>query len=277
MSTPIQSSAMLASLNIRQWSARRLDRKVSAEVSKAHGAKDAGNFNKVLISTEALEPLAQIEGAARQYHYSVTLPWGDKGERLLPAKLFMEYTQAMGKYRNEFENRVATLVKAYPQLVQDARVKLGTMYDPSEYPAEIASRFSFRVEFAAVQDANDFRVSLGAEHVEQIKQDIAAAQAVRQAEAMSHIWERVRQVVSNIAAVCSKEKPRFFDSLTENAQQLAAVLPAMNLSNDPQLTHVAHELQALAVPVDTLRKSPVRRRTVAQQAEELLKVLPCTA
>ncbi len=44
------SSAMLVQLSISQWTARKLDKKVSAEVADAkRAAKGAGNYNKKLL------------------------------------------------------------------------------------------------------------------------------------------------------------------------------------------------------------------------------------
>ena len=274
MSTPLQDSAMLVTLNISQWTARKYDRKATKEVNQSHGAKDAGRFNKLLIDASALQPLTEIEGAARQHHYSVTLPWGNLGERLLPAMLFMDYSDTMGQFRREFEARVAKLVSIYPQLVQDARQSLGSLYDPSDYPAEIGKRFSFSVSFGPVASANDFRVNLNAEYVDAIKRDITEAQNQRQTEAVKHVWSRVRDVVEKIQEVCSKEKPRIFDSMIDNAAQLIQVLPALNLAGDPELNRIASEMQSLIVSPDTLRNSVTKRHAVAKTADQILASLP---
>jgi hypothetical protein len=49
-SISIASSAMLVELSISTWTARKLDKKVSAEVDSAKGTKtSAGNYNKNLL------------------------------------------------------------------------------------------------------------------------------------------------------------------------------------------------------------------------------------
>jgi hypothetical protein len=274
MSTPLQDSAMLVTLAISQWTARKFDRKATKEVNNTHGAKDAGRFNKLLIDATALAPLNQIEGAARQYHYSVTLPWGNLSERLLPAALFMDYTSTMDCFKREFAQRLNELDANYPKFVQDARLSLGSLYDPSDYPAAIKDRFAFNVTFGAVPGAEDFRVNLNAQYVDQIKADILQAQYDRQAEAAKHVWARVRKVVESIQETCSKEKPRIFDSMIDNASQLLSVLPALNLNNDPELTRIADEMKALIGPADTLRSSVTRRHAVAKTADQILANLP---
>ena len=103
MPNPLQESAMLVTLTISQWTARKHDKSVSAEVDRNHGAKDAGRYNKLLISKEALDSIAKIEGAARAYFYKVTHAWGDNGERMLPAALFMDFAQTMQKYQSDLD------------------------------------------------------------------------------------------------------------------------------------------------------------------------------
>src|SRR5574337_1339570 len=179
---------MLATLNIAMWTARKHDKRVSAEVETAHAARgDAGRYNKLLVDKAALAPIEQIAGAARQEHYRRTLAWGNNNERLLPGSTFMDYTQTMKQFRSEFEQRVQALVNDYPRLRQEARQRLGTMYDPADYPDEIASRFGFNISFMPVPSADDFRVNLNADAMEQIK-----------TEATRAIEERVRDGVRQV-------------------------------------------------------------------------------
>lgn len=274
MSTPLQDSAMLVALNISQWTARKYDKVATNEVDRNHGAKDAGRYNKLLVDKAALDPMDEIAGAARQHHYSVTLPWGNQGERLLPATLFMDYVQTMGQFKAEFESRAAKFAAIYPQLVQDARQRLGTLYNPADYPTEVRSRFSFDTPVSPVASANDFRVNLNSEYVEAIKREITERQDAQRTEAVKHVWKRVREVVARIEETCSKEKPRIFDSMIESASQLIQVLPALNLNNDPELDRIAYEMKKLVVSPDVLRANPHRRADLAKAAGEVLLTLP---
>src|SRR5574337_447368 len=138
--TPLQQLAMLASLNISMWTARKYDRKVTQETTKSHAAdEDAGRFNKLLVPKEAIAPLEQQAGAARREHDQWTMPWGNNGERLLPGEKFMDYTAAMKLHRAEFWKRFAVFEQEYPTLKANAR-RLGSMYDPRDFPDQI--RFS---------------------------------------------------------------------------------------------------------------------------------------
>src|SRR5579859_6280593 len=63
----LSNTAMLASLSIHQWSAKKYDKKVSQEVAANHGMRDSslGRYNKSLIAKKALDKISKIAGAAR--------------------------------------------------------------------------------------------------------------------------------------------------------------------------------------------------------------------
>ncbi len=271
----IQNKAMLSTLNCSQWSARRLDKKASKEIEQSHGAKDAGRFNKLLISAEALKPISNLVGKIRTYHEEVTLPWMDDGKRLLPAKLYLEYTSTMRGMKAEFDRLVGEFVQNYPTLIKEARLKLGTLYDPNEYPSPdvIRGKFDMVVRFEPIPDASDFRVDISDEDVKAIRADITKNISAQQQEALQHCWDRLRDVVSKIEERLSDPDAIFRDSLIENARSLVKILPALNLLEDPDLeaarAAVEHRL-CMASP-QRLRDDKAVRAQTAQAASEILQ------
>lgn len=275
MSKPLQDSAMLVSINISQWTARRHDKSVSAEVDTAHGAKDGGRYNKLLIRKDALDPIEKVAGAARAYLYKVTFPWGDNGDRLLPAALFLDFAQTMQQFRNEFESRTREFVAEYPTLKEEARTRLGTLYDAADYPSDVRSKFVFNSpSVTPVPSAADFRVDLSADYVESIKRDITERMNERQDSTRKECWNRLRTHVSTLADRLGNDKSKLFDSLITNPQEFLAILPAMNLTADPELTRVGAELQEMLIPIERLRKNKYLRDDIAVKARALLQGMP---
>lgn len=275
--TTLQTKAMLASLSISQWAARKHDKTVSKEVELKHGAHDAGRFNKLLVNKTLLDPIAKLAGEIRTYHYSVTLPWTDKGDRLLPSILFMEYMAQIRVFRAKFDELVKNLLAAYPAEIQAARVRLGTMYDAADYPTvdELVDRFNMIVEFVPVPTAADFRVDVSESAAAEIRESITKTVATRQADAMKDCYRRVREVVSKIQERLSDDKAVFKDSLIENARDLMNVLPGLNIMNDPILNTLHQEItDTLLVRPDTLRHSPSKRRETADAADAILAKVP---
>jgi hypothetical protein len=275
---------MLCGLTIRQWSARRLDRKVTDEVNASHGAAaDAGRYNKALVAKDALAGIVTAANAARSLHYARTLPWLDEGARILPAAGFEAYSNAMRDLRHAFEAAVAAFVAAYPSYVDDARVRLNGMFDPADYPeaSEIADRFAFGVRILPVPDAADFRVDLADAQAAEIRAAIESAARDALANATRDAWQRVAEVTGRMVERLNAFKPGgpngraenvFRDSLVENVRELASILPGLNLTNDPALARIAERMESDLCQHDAadLRDSDALRRDTAKAAAAIL-------
>ena len=119
-----QEKSMLVDLTIHRWTATKHDRSVSAEIEKSHNAHDAGRYNKQLIDKTHLKLIDELGNELRKYHYHHTLPWTDKGARLLPSKLFFEYRDGLNRLKQQRQSAVNDFLKIYPDLVTTARVRL---------------------------------------------------------------------------------------------------------------------------------------------------------
>ena len=60
----LNHKAMLMTLSISQWTARKHDKHASSEIEKSHGAKNAGRFNKLLVDADALARGVTLPGGA---------------------------------------------------------------------------------------------------------------------------------------------------------------------------------------------------------------------
>lgn len=271
------SITMLVELTIRQWMGIKHDKTVSAEVEQTHQAKNAGRYNKYLIDKAHLADISSAANALRKFHYTRTLQWNDGGQRIMPSKLFLEYREEMAKYKQAFDGAVKDFLTKYPQLMQDARMRLGSLYRPEDYPAahELRDLFAIELKIMPMPDAADFRIDISQEIQDEIRAEITQTIAARQADAVKDCWARMREVVGRIADQCSKEKPVIRESLMENASDLVKVLGGLNITNDPLITQAEAELRSLIVPSTTLRDSPSARRNAANKAAEILQKMPC--
>ncbi len=270
------STTMLVELTIRQWMGVKYDKTVSAEVEMTHSAKNAGRYNKYLIDKAHLADISSAANALRKFHYTRTLQWNDGGQRIMPSKLFFEYREEMAKYKQAFNDAVKDFLAKYPQLMQDARVRLGSLYRPEDYPdaSSLYALFDVELKIMPMPDAADFRIDIAQEIQDEIRAEITQTIAARQADAVKDCWARMREVVGRIADQCSKEKPIIRESLMENASDLVKVLGGLNITNDPQISAAEAELRRLIVPAEQLRSSPTTRAEAARVARELLERMP---
>jgi len=276
----LSSRAMLCSLSISMWSARKHDREASEEIAQRHGAQlDAGRYHKVLLPTEALAEIHKIVSEARQEHYFMTLPWDDNGYRVLPAAAYMDHTEKMQELSNRFTPAVEALVQQFGELVEEAKVRLGGLFRPADYPPpdELRSKFSFETKVMPLPDAGDFRVALGDEEKERIKRQITAAVEASLQVASRELWQRLYDAVSHLAERLQAYKVTgagvehpFRDSIVTNLVKLVDVLPKLNVTADPELERLATEVRAsLLVDPQELRKSESARTETAIAASAI--------
>lgn len=265
--------AMIVRLSVTQWTARKYDKKVSAEIAANHNTDDtAGRYNKVLVAQESLKKIQSIVSAARNFNYENTLPWTDEGARILPALNYDHYMMGIKKFQREFEREVELLVSAYPQLVDDARLKLRSMFNIDDYPPAdvIRHRYTFDWTVTPVPTGGDFRV-VGVPNIDDIKKDIEARVASAQADALKDIWARLSDVIGRVVERLDNEDNIFRNSLVDNVESLCELIPRLNIAGDPVLDAFAKEARAKLAkyPPETLRDNKLARKEVADSAKDL--------
>lgn len=268
----LTEKALLVNYSAGVWSARKFDRKATEEVNQNHGSTDAGRFNKILIKAEHLKPLQTAASAARNYHYEMTLPWGDNGERLLPSNLYLEYRAELGRRSSEFAGLVREFCGKYDEMIKEAERNLNGLFNRNEYPtaAEVADRFYMGAKYMPVPDTEDIRVNVGAAELESIRKEVKAEISDRFADAQRDIFQRAADQLRYMYARLSEEKGVFRDTLFNNVLELVDLLPKLNIAEDPKVNELAADLRSLYTDPENVRKDKQLREAKAKEAAEIL-------
>lgn len=268
----LQKNSLIVSLSVSQWTARKHDKKITDEVNTNHNASnDAGRYNKLLVSKEHTDPINQIAGKARTFHYENTLPWGDNNERLLSTKNYFTYIQEMSKLKDEFDQAINTFFKNYDKVIAEAKVRLNGMFNPNDYPtrSEIQDKFRFRTSFMPVPDS-DIRVGLQSGEVDKLRTSIESEITNRLADAVKDIWARIKTQVGHMRDKLADSDAIFRDSLFENLTELVDLLPRLNVTDDANIAKVCKDLKGLMASPDAVRNNPTLRSAKADEAEAIL-------
>jgi hypothetical protein len=282
--SPLSRKATLVAVVISQWTARKLDKRVTDEVNRTHGAsEDAGRYNKLLIEAKRLEAINGIVSQARKLHYTLTKPWCDEGLRILPNVLHAQFADAFRKLKRDFDRAADEFCREYPRFVEERKRALNGLFNPSDYPSPEIIRDKFKLETKTfpVPDADDFRSDvLDADTIDDIKRELAETSDTVLHDAMKDSAGQITKIVGHMAEKLKTynggkggEKKSFFtDSLVEHVRELADLLPAFNLTNDPAFDQIAKRIKAeLCVEdADTLRKNDAARAVVQKSADDIL-------
>lgn len=278
----INERAMLVRLSVTQWTARKHDKRASAEVAENHHSDiEMGRFNKALVEKGALAPVVKAAGELRTYHYANTLPWLDEGARILPAANYNDYMSGMRSRKRDFEEAVDAFLREYDAHMENARYRLNGLFNEADYPSRdaIADKFSCEIVPDAMPAASDFRCTLDDVETDKIRQQIERRtnEAVKAAHA--DLWQRCHDVVAamveRLNAYTGERSGSFRDSLVGNIREMVELLPKLNVTGDATLEAFRQriERELAAYEPQALRNDATLRASVASEAAAILDAM----
>lgn len=273
----LSSQAVIATLNVSVWNARRYDDKITSEIATAKQTqKSSGRYTKVLMPDEpALKKIKSAVSELRSYHYRHTLPWQWKGGQLLPSKVYMKYTKDMGKLKGDFDKAVSEFIDPdyYQQAVKRAEAKLGGMFRPTDYPplTQISNEFYVDIDYSPVPSAGDFRVDVQSEELDRLK----AAWTNKETEildaATTHLWEKLSDLMNHAQERLSDPDNVFRNTLPQNIKEFTTLLDGLNIGGDNKLADLGRQAAVLGdIDPDALRSDPGVRADAATKAADLV-------
>lgn len=278
----ISSSSILVELNISVWTANKLDRRATDSILMANGAThaDAGQFRKNLMSGTTLrKDIADFAASCRLWHNTTTLPWADRGARLLPTSLFLDYKEEANRRKARFDHMVAHFLREYPNLEAQAQRHLGALYDPNDYPSagEVESKFGFRMVFTPLPEAGDFRLDVANEDLQHLRQQYEENINARLTEAMQSQWDKMHDMLKRMSEKLTEpegeDKRRWHDTFISNAHDLCDMLDHLNITKDPKLDDAKRKLKLAlrGVDIEAIKEDIDTREEVKAKLDAILK------
>lgn len=281
----IASGAVLIDMSISTWTGRKLDRKASDDITSQNNAnKGVANVSKKLLGDcDELTAVQKFAANARNTHYAMTTPWSDLGLRATTTAMYINrYEREMGTLQSEFYKLVRTFLDAYDWEIQNAQLKLGSLFNADEYPTRdsLESKFRFRYTAMPMPTAGDWRVDANNETAAVLKQSYEKYFNEQLTTAMGDIWKRAYDTLSKMSErldYAGKEDKKIFrDSLIDNVQDIIDLMTHCNIANDPAMAKAQHTLDMAlrGVTPDALREDPYLRAQTKRQVDEVIKSLP---
>ena len=269
----LADSAVLVSLNISSWGGQKLDKGMTKELNDTKRASsNASKVQKNLMAgDDSLRNIKKYESKIRAEHIRLTLPWGDRGSRLLPTSAMMDYKDKIDGMLLILKDMWRVFLDvSYPNYRDNvAPLKMGDMYNYDDYPTEFELRcrtFDYSLVFEPVAESGDFRIDVPKQLMEELKEQHQASVDSRVQTAISSAWDRVKTQIESMKDKLSIEMDddgknkdgktvRYHDTFVQNATDLCDLLAHLNVTNDPQLDQARIDLKNAiqGVSVETLK------------------------
>jgi hypothetical protein len=273
----LTQKAMLVSLTIKVPSTTKKDKQATQEVTQSHHAEEGvARVNKTLYPKEATQGFMQAAREARAVFYEKTLPWASP-QRILLASGYFKLMESLDKCQSRFWKEAEKFLENYDEKIVEARKELGSLFREEDYPTreELMEKFEFDVNVQPLTNTSDWRVSLGNEAEERIKRQMEEHLKASFREAAREPWERLGEVLKNMAERLSDPEARFAGTLVTNISDLCQILPDLNIMDDPRLEKIASEVKeklASQSPKD-LRTDMKLRRQTANEAKKMAELV----
>lgn len=201
---------------------KTIDETDNAEAAGLFGA-DSESFRackRILSRTKPeIRALALKRNEIRRYWLSVTLPYL-RGLRLLPLAAVAEVERELTRHAAELRELAAGLVDIHAELLEDARARLGRLFNAGDYPDTLADCFRVSFGFPSVRPP-DYLATL-APDVFQREAERVAAQFNRAAELAetalaSEFGSMLERITETLRGTDTDGRPRVFrDSMVGN-------------------------------------------------------------
>lgn len=272
-----KEQCFLITLSIKFWTAYSLDKKVTDEVAIRHNTcKDTGRYNKRLLGKATMAPIEKAKSDARTMHNSMTLPWADKGDRIIPISELAEYGNKMRPLLDEFDRQVENLLREYWQHVVKRETVMAGLYRMEDYPSidKVRKKFGHTTEIKPISASSDIRLPGSSEMEEDLKSRYEDMCKQREEAAQMELMARLIRPTCRLITALTKEG-RIFKSTHQAILEVARMIPQYNIQGDPILAKMAKDLFEIAssVTIDDMRDDDGTKKKISEALTEVLERL----
>jgi hypothetical protein len=254
---------------------------------KAHAAQafDAeGGFlsaGKKLLDTKApaFRAVTAIRTKISDYWKGLSLPFPEPGVRLIKLDSVEDFDRQMADFKAELDDAVANLERHFDELKRAAARRLGSLFNPSDYPETLRGLFGVAWDFPAI-DPPDYLVQLAPELYQREQERVRARfeEAVRLAEQafIDEFARLVNHLTERISGTNDDGSPKVFrDSAIANMDEFFDRFRSLNVRSNQQLDDLVAQAQRAVrnVGAQDLRDSEALRNTVATQLSRVQATL----
>lgn len=232
---------------------------------------------KELISGTELTRLDQLDRQIRKYLYSECLPSPlRRNFYLLPNEVFQEVNGRLTQLSEERARLVNEFIERYPQLIEEARTRLGRLFNQLDYPPEDRLRRLFSMEVRYIQFEppqhlwnEDADVYL-AEHQAHWQAWQETAELI-QLQQRQQLRDQALHLAQRLGYDGTGEPLTIRENTLTQLKETLHRFPTRNVAEDAELLRVVQKLEQYLERVDIqiLRRRPVIRDFVRHTLETI--------
>ena len=154
----IANSAVLVRLNISVWGASKRNKELEQEVARTKNAdpKAMRMYDNLMVGSTGHSDVHKHAADCRLWHTQSTNPFDERGYRICPTSLFLDYKLHHNNKRDRFWSLVDTFRVKYLSYRETAKLYRGDIFNELDYPPveEACSKFAWNFTVAPVPETS---------------------------------------------------------------------------------------------------------------------------
>jgi hypothetical protein len=228
---------------------------------------------KKLLDTKhnAFRAVTAIRGKITDHWRKLTLPFPEPGVRLIKHDQIEAFDQSMADFKAELDDAVRTLDQHFEELKRAAEQRLGTLFNPVDYPATLVGLFSVSWDYPNIEPP-EYLIGVSPALFQQEQERVRARfqEAVQLAEQafLDEFSKLVTHLTERITGSNEDGTPKIFrDSAVDNLCDFFERFRTLNVRSNQQLDELVTLAQRAVrgVAAQDIRDSHSTRRQVAEQ------------
>jgi hypothetical protein len=243
----------------------------AAETFEAEGQFLSAGEKLIDTKDKSFRAVTAIRTKITDYWRGLTLAFPEAGVRLIRHDQVEDFDRQMADFKAKLEDAVRTLDRQFEELKQAAAQRLGSLYNPADYPATLIGLFGVSWDYPNIEPpAYLLELSPGLYQQEQERVKARFEEAVQLAEQafLDEFAKLVAHLTERITGTNEDGSPKVFrDSAIDNLCDFFERFRSLNVRSNQQLDELVAQAQRAVrgVAAQDLRDGPSVRHEVATQ------------
>ena len=242
-----------------------------SQAAESFGADgDSISAGKKLINTkhDAYKALTSLKSQATRYWKENSLPYPESGIRLIKQDRIEDFNGTFEDFREQLESGVRMFDEQFAEIKEAARLRLGSLFDLSDYPSSLVDEFQIQWDFPAV-DPPDYLRRLNpevyAEQARRVSQRFDQAVEMAESAFVEELDKLVGHLASRLAGGDDGRPQIFRDSAVSNMSEFFSRFRELNVRSNDQLDDLVQRCESLMQGVEpqALRDNDSLRRSLS--------------
>lgn len=242
----------------------------AAETFGAEGQYLAAAKKLVDTGHPAFKAVTAVKNRIAGYWRAVSVPFPEPGIRLIRQDRIEQFDSHMTCLREELNHAVEALDRQYGSLRETARTRLGSLYNPSDYPVSLLGAFTVEWDYPSTEPAGylmEISPELYQQECHRVQARFEEAVTLAEQAFTEEFGKLVQHLTERLTAGEDGKEKTFRDSAVGNLRDFFDRFRALSVHSNEQLDRLVETAQRSlrGVGAQQLRDQQDLRQKIASQ------------